>query len=90
MLTNAFNARVMYRKTYFVPKEAASTPPLLESYLERKTNNYVQSKVESLVSPQEILLATIKRWKLTWCDHVTRLDSLCKTIMQGTVEEGHR
>ena len=60
------------------------------SYKEHKTNEYVWQTVESLVGPQEHLLATVKRRKLKWFGHITRHDSLCKTIMQGTVEGGRR
>ena len=56
------------------------------SYREHKTNDYVRSKVMSYVGPQEPLLSTVKRRKLAWFGHVNRHDSLCKTIMQGTVE----
>ena len=50
-------------------------------YLEHKTNDWVQSKINFLVGPQEHLLATVKRWKLAWFGHVTRYDSLSKTIL---------
>ncbi|XP_038052343.1 uncharacterized protein LOC119725050 [Patiria miniata] len=60
------------------------------SYLEHKTNEFVRNKAESLVGPQEPLLATMKRRKLKWFGHVTRHNSLCQTIMQGTVEGGRR
>jgi hypothetical protein len=60
------------------------------SYIEHRTNEYVRSKVASLVGPQEPLLATVKRRKLTWYGHVARHDGLCKTIVQGTVEGGRR
>ena len=60
------------------------------SYLEHKTNEYVRDEVQGLAGPQEPLLATIKRRKLAWFGHVTRHDSLCKTIMQGTIEGGRR
>jgi hypothetical protein len=60
------------------------------SYLEHKTNDYVRSKVRSYVGPQESLLSTVKRRKLAWFGHVNRHDSLCKTIMQGTVEGGRK
>ena len=53
---------------------------LLISYVEHRTNTYVRSNVESLVGPQEPLLACVKRRKLTWFGHVMRHDSLCKTI----------
>ena len=38
---------------------------LHNSYLERKTNGWVQSEINFLVGPQEPLLATVKRIKLT-------------------------
>ena len=61
------------------------------SYLVHKTNNWVGRKINCLVGPQEPLLATIKRWKLAWFRHVTRHNSLSKTICQGTFEGGqHR
>ena len=60
------------------------------TYLERKTNEYVRDKIKSLVGPQEALLATVKRRKLQWYGHVTRHNSLSKTILQGTLEGGRR
>ena len=36
--------------------------------------------------PQKPLLATVKRRTLAWFGHVTRHDSLSKTILQGTSE----
>ena len=60
------------------------------SYREHKTNQYVKDKVKSLVGPQEPLLATVKRRKLLWYGNTTRHNSLCKTILQGTVEGGRK
>ncbi len=60
------------------------------SYLEHKTNDWVRSKINFLVGPQEPLLATVKRRKLAWFGHVTRHNSLSKTILQGTLEGGRR
>ena len=53
------------------------------SYLEHKTNDWVRSKINFFVGPQELLLATVKRRKLACFGHVTRYDSLSKTILQG-------
>lgn len=47
-------------------------------------------KVESFEGHQEPLLASVKRRKMAWFGHVTGYDSLYKTIMQGTIEGGHR
>ena len=60
------------------------------SYREHKTNDFVRQKVESIVGSQEPVLATVKRRKLMWFGHISRHDSLCKTIMQGKVEGGRR
>ena len=60
------------------------------SWKEHKTNEYVRKTVEDLVGPQEPLLGTVKRRKLIWFGHVTRHNSLSKTIMQGTVAGGRK
>ena len=60
------------------------------SYLEHKTNDCVLSKINFLVGLQGPLLATVKRQKLGWFRHVTRHDSLSKTILQDTSEGGRR
>ena len=63
--------------------------PLRTFYFQHKTNDWVRSKVNSLVSVStEPLLATVKRRKLAWFGHVTRHNSLSKTILQGTLEGG--
>ena len=61
---------------------------VLISNLEHKTNDWVQSKINFLVHPQELLLATVKRQKLAWLRHVTCHTSLYKTILQGILERG--
>ena len=66
----------------------ASPTCLIHSYLEHQTNDWVQSKINFLVNPQEPLLATVKRQKLAWFRQVTRHNSLSKTILQGTLEGG--
>ena len=63
---------------------------LRASYLEHKTNDWMQSMINFLVGPQEPLLATVKRRKLAWFRHVKRLYSLSKTILRGTLEGGQR
>ena len=42
----------------------------------------------TLMGPWESLLATVKRWKPVWFGHVTSYNSLSKTILQGTLEDG--
>ena len=58
------------------------------SYLEHKTNDMVRSKMNFFMDPQEPPLATVNRRKFAWFRHVTRNDSLSKTILQGTLEDG--
>ena len=47
----------------------------------------MRSKVNSIVGPQEPLPATVKRRKLARFGHVTRHDSLSKTILSGHLGE---
>ena len=54
---------------------------IYSSFLEHKTNDWVWSKINFLMDPQEPLLATVKRRKLAWFRHVTHHDSLSKTII---------
>ena len=58
------------------------------SYLEQKTNSWVQKKVSFLVNPQELHLATVEGWKFSWFKHVVHHDSLSKIIFEGTMEGG--
>ena len=58
-------------------------------YLEHKTNNWVQSRVNSLVSPQEPLLATVKRRKLAWFRHVICYDNLSKLYFRAPWRVGN-
>ena len=60
------------------------------SWSDRKTNEFVLAKVAELAGPQEPLLATVKRRKLTWFGHVTRHNNLPKTVLQGTLEGGRK
>ena len=55
------------------------------SYLEHKTNDRVWSKINFLVGLQEPLLESVKRQKLAWFWHVTRHNSLSKTILWAPV-----
>ena len=42
------------------------------------------------VGSQELLLAPVQRRKLAWFGHFTRHDSLSKTVLQRTLENGQR
>ena len=60
------------------------------SYREHKTNEYVWQQVSILAGPQELLLSTVKRRKLSWFGHVCRHDTLPKIILQGSVDGKRR
>ena len=60
------------------------------SYRENKTNEYVWQQVCILLGPQELLLSTVKRRKLSWLGHVCRNDTLPKIIQQGSVDGRRR
>ena len=60
------------------------------SWRDRKSNDFVKNQVTALAGPQEPLLALVKKRKLAWFGHVTRRNSLPKTVLQGTLEGGRR
>ena len=49
---------------------------------------WMQIKITFLVGPQELLPASVKKWKLAWFRHVTHENNLSKTILQGTLDGG--
>ena len=50
------------------------------------TNEEVRAKIQQAIGPHEDLLIIVKRRKLQWYGHVSRLSGLAKTILQGTVK----
>ena len=85
-LHHATTFRLLYRK-----RETKRLRKLLRiSCLEHKTNDRVRGKINFFAGSQAPLLATVKRWKLVWFWHITRHESLSKTILQGTLESGRR
>ena len=55
-------------------------------YKDHVTNEEVRAKIQLAFGPQEDLLTIIKKHKLQWYWHVSRLSGLAKTILQGTVK----
>ena len=70
--------------------EETSQYSLLEARDQRLGGLATTGKINFLVGPQEPLLETVKRRKLEWFGHVTRHDSLSKTILQCALEGGRR
>ena len=60
------------------------------SYKDHVTNEEVCAKIQQAIRPHKDVLNTVKRCKLQWYGHVSRLSSLAKTILQGTVQGGRR
>ena len=60
------------------------------SYREHKTNEYVWQQVSILAGPQELLLSTVKRRKLSWFGHICRPLTLPKIKLQGSVDGRRR
>ena len=60
------------------------------SYKDHVTNEEVCPKIQQAIGPHEDLLTIVKRRKLQWYEHVSRLSDLAKTILQGTVKGGRR
>ena len=47
------------------------------------TNEEVRAKIQQAIGPLEDLLAIVKRRRLLWYGHVSRLSGLAETILQG-------
>ena len=62
---------------------------LIVSYLEHKSNDWVQRKINFLVGPQEPLLATVKRWKLAWFGYVTCRDNFSRVMRRAPWSVGY-
>ena len=60
------------------------------SYKDYVTNEEVRAKIQQAIGPHEDLLTIVKRHKLQWYGHVSRLSGLAKTILQGTVRGRRR
>ena len=54
------------------------------SYKDHVTNEDVRNKIQQAIGPDEDL-TRVKKRKLKWCGHVSRLSGLAKTILQGTM-----
>ena len=60
------------------------------SWKDRKTNEFVQRGIKARAGQQENLLGIVKRTKLAWFGHISRHNSLAKTVLQGTLEGGRK
>ena len=60
------------------------------SWKDRKTNEFVQSGIKARAGRQENLLWIVKRRKLAWFGHISRHNSLAKTVLQGTLDGGRK
>ena len=50
----------------------------------------MKARIGNAIGPYEDFLTSVKRRKLKWYGHVTRLSGLAKTVLQGTVQGGRR
>ena len=60
------------------------------SYKDHVTNKEVRAKIQQAVGPHEDLVTIVKRRRLQWYGHVSRLSGLAETILQSTVKGGRR
>ena len=54
------------------------------SWKDRKTNKFVQRGIKARAGQQGNLLGIVKRRKFAWFGHISRHNSLAKTVLQGT------
>ena len=60
------------------------------SWKDRKTNEFVRRGIKAQAGQQENLLGIVKRRKLAWFGHISRHNSLAKTVLQVTLEGGRK
>ena len=60
------------------------------SHRDHIANVEVKAGIGNAIGPYEDLLTSVKRRKLKWYGHVTRLSGLAKTILQGTGQGGRQ
>ena len=60
------------------------------SWKDRKTNEFILRGIKARAGQQENLLRIVKRRKLAWFGHISRHNSLAKTVLQGTLEGGRK
>ena len=60
------------------------------SYKDHVINEEIRANIQQAIGPHEDLLTIVKRRKLQWYGHVSRLSGLAQTILQGTVKGGRR
>ena len=59
-------------------------------YKDHVSNEEARAKIQQAIGSHEDLLTIVKRSKLQWYGHVSRLSRVAKTILQGTVKGGRR
>ena len=60
------------------------------SWKDRTTSEFEQRGIKARAGQQENLLGIVKRRKLAWFGHISRHNSLAKTVLQGTLEGGRK
>ena len=60
------------------------------SYKDDVTEEEIRAKIKQAIRPYEDLLTIIKRRKMQWYGHVSRLSGLTKTILQVTAKGERR
>ena len=60
------------------------------SYKDHVTNREVRAKIQQAIGPHEDLLTIVKRRKLLWYGHVSRLSGLAKDHLARHSERGEK
>ena len=55
-------------------------------YKDHGTDKEIRRKIQAAIEEYDELLTLVKKPKLRWFGHVSRVSDLAKTILQGTVE----
>ncbi|GFS24017.1 retrovirus-related Pol polyprotein LINE-1 [Elysia marginata] len=64
--------------------------PLGISYKEHITNEELRRRIENAIGPHVNLWTIVRKWKMRWYGHISRLPDLAKNTMHGTVNGGRK
>ena len=51
----------------------------------KKPNQEVRNKIQDTIGKNDGLLSIVKKCKLRWNSHISRVSAMTRTVLQGTV-----
>ena len=89
MLVSHGPSQQSFKKAY-KPWKWGATARYKASHTKTMLPTIILAKIQQVIWPHEDLLTIVKRRKLQWYVHISRVSGLSKTDLQGTVKGGRR